>query len=109
MAALIRPDLMGFIDLISGLMLMYTVSPVPPTISELHAGFLIVKGVWSTVGPVNSIPLPYFFFVLGGFADLVSAAILVTGTPPVLAEYKMYIAGGLFFKGVWSILGMMGQ
>jgi hypothetical protein len=107
MIPLIRPDIMGFIDLLSGLLLLYTVSPVPPTVSELHATFLILKGVWSTARPINAIPLPYFFFVLGGFADIISATILVFGTPPVLMEYKMHLAGGLFLKGVWSMLSFV--
>lgn len=103
---LLRLDVLGLLDLLSGILLFFTVSPVPMWIASVHAGFLVFKGAG---GMINSIRFPYMVFVLGGFADLISASILYFGQPPVLEAYKVWIAGALFLKGVWSMLALMGR
>ena len=94
-------DFMGPIDILSGLLVFFTVSPIPTGLAQIHAGFLIYKGIGSHV---RYIPLPMPVFYLGGFADLISAAILFVGTPPILADYSIYLAGALLLKGVWTSL-----
>lgn len=101
---LIRFDLMGLLDLLSGILLFYTVSPIPDSVAMIHAGFLLFKGMGSIL---NSVRFPYAVFVLGGFADIVSASILFFGKPPIFMEYKLWISGLLFLKGVWSMLGLI--
>jgi hypothetical protein len=103
---MIRPDPLGILDILSGALLYFTVSPVPEIVATVHAVFLLVKGVISLVEmpPMTAfIPL----FILGGAADLISALILFIGTPPVLAGYKMWIAGALALKGLWTLLSFM--
>ncbi|MFB6159377.1 MAG: hypothetical protein ABEJ95_07035 [Candidatus Nanohalobium sp.] len=97
-------DFFGLADILSGILLFFTVSPVPTGLAQLHAGFLVFKGVMSYQ---KTVPLPTPVYYLGGFADLFSAAILFFGTPPVLAEYSTYFAGLLFFKAVWTSFGAM--
>jgi hypothetical protein len=94
-------DLLGPIDILSGILLFFTVSPVPTDIAQLHAGFLIYKGLGSHIA---YIPLPLPVFYIGAFADLMSAAILFVGTPPIFAEYSTYLAGALLLKGIWTSL-----
>lgn len=101
---LIRPDPLGILDALSGLMLFYTVSPVPVFFAQIHAGFLVFKGAGTIVKPLY-LPMPVY--ILGGAADLISAAILVTGKPPLMADFKIWIAGLLFLKGIWSLIGFM--
>jgi len=100
----IRPDPLGALDILSGSMLFFTVSGVPVLFAQLHAGFLVFKGTGSMIKPVY-LPLPVY--ILGAAADLISAAILFTGSPPILAGYKTWIAGLLFLKGLWSLVGFM--
>lgn len=100
----IRPDPLGVIDILAGVLLYLTVSPVPPTVSQIHAGFLIFKGTGSMVKPLF-LPLPVY--VLGGAADLMSAMILFTGKPPILADFKLFIGGFLFLKGLLTFLSFM--
>jgi len=97
----IRFDPMGALDLLSGLLLLFTVSPVSESIASLHAWFLIFKGIATIVRPIPMGGMP--IFVLGGAADILSAAILFLGTPPLFVEYKVYISGFLFLKGVWTM------
>lgn len=101
---MLRFDLLGLLDIISGFLLLYTVSPVPESIALVHAGFLIVKGSGSIIDQVR---FPFPVFILGGFADLISASILFFGQPPLFADHKIWISGLLFLKGVWSMLGLM--
>lgn len=101
---MLRFDLLGILDVVSGLLLLNTVSPVPEGIAVVHAGFLIVKGAGSIIDQVR---FPFAVFILGGFADLISASILFFGRPPILVDYKIWISGLLFLKGVWSMLGLM--
>jgi len=103
--AAIRPDPMGALDILSGILLWLTVSPLPVFMAQFHAGFLLFKGGASISGYFPTLPLP--FFVLGGAADLLSAAILFTGNPPILAGYKHWIAGALFLKGIFTLLSFM--
>lgn len=102
---MIRPDPLGAIDILSGILIIYTVSSLPETVLLLHASFLLFKGFGTIIRP-EILPMP--IFVLGGFADIMSAAILLTGTPPILGDYINYIAGILLIKGVWSGLAMLG-
>lgn len=101
---MLRFDLLGLLDIVSGLLLLHTVSPVPESIAVVHAGFLMVKGAGSIIDQVR---FPFIVFILGGFADLISASILFFGQPPVFADQKIWISGLLFLKGVWSMLGLM--
>ncbi len=95
---------MGALDLLSAALLWFTLSPLPVAVAQFHAGFLFFKGGGSMI---NSVPLPVPVYVLGGAADILSAAILFTGSPPVLVGYKNWIAGMLFLKGIWTFLGFM--
>ncbi len=92
-------DPLGLTDLASGLLIFFTVSPVPTGIAEIHAIFLIVKGVGTII---QAVPLPSPIYYLGGPADLISASIILIGQPPILAEYKTILAGILILKGTWS-------
>jgi hypothetical protein len=97
-------DPLGLTDLLSGILLFFTVSPIPTGIAQIHAAFLIYKGLGSYI---RYLPLPMPVFYMGAFADLISAAILLVGTPPVLADYSVYLAGVLLLKGVWTSLAFM--
>ena len=94
---------MALIDILSGLLVFFTQTPIPDGITEIHAGFLLVKGVL-TMLPVR-MPTPFFY--LGGFADLISATILFTGQPPLLTQYNSYVSGFLLLKGVWSSFSLL--
>jgi len=100
---MIRPDPIGFFDILVGVLLLFTTSPIPVAVAEIHAYFLIIKGVGTVIKQVR-FPLPVF--VLGGAADLLSATILFTGTPPILESYKTLMSGILFLKGVLSMLSL---
>ncbi|MFB6190765.1 MAG: hypothetical protein ABEJ91_04310 [Candidatus Nanohaloarchaea archaeon] len=97
-------DPLGLLDVSAGLLLWSTASPLPALLAQLHAGFLVFKGLGGMTR-VNLLPMPVF--VLGGAADLMSAAILFTGKPPLLVGYKGWIAGALFLKGVFTLLSFM--
>lgn len=97
-------DPLGLADLLSGIMLLFTASVVPDVISELHAAFLIFKGIGTMVKPF---PLPAPVYYLGGGADIMSAGILYIGTPPVLADFKIFLAYILVIKGIWSVSTLM--
>jgi hypothetical protein len=103
---LIRPDPLGITDLLSGILLLLTVSQIPTVISEVHAAFLIFKGIGSMLKPI---PLPLPVYYLGGPADIMSAGILYIGQPPIFADYKIYLAYILLFKGIWSVSGLMNR
>ncbi|MFB6214082.1 MAG: hypothetical protein ABEJ07_05985 [Candidatus Nanohaloarchaea archaeon] len=100
----LRPDPLGALDILAGILLWMTVSPLPVVLAQVHAGFLIAKGGGSMIR-ARFMPLPVF--VIGGAADVISAAVLFTGKPPVLAGYKGWIAGALFLKGVFTLLSFM--
>jgi hypothetical protein len=97
-------DWAALTDIASGLLVLFTQTPIPDGITEIHAGFLLIKGAL-TMLPVQIMPTPFFY--LGGFADLVSAAILFTGQPPLITQYNKYIAGLLLLKGVWTNLSIL--
>lgn len=103
MGKIFRPDLLGIIDITSGILVYLTQSFVPEPVSLIHATILIGKGVGTMIRPVS---FPFAVFVIGNMADVLSAAILITGTPPILTDYKHYLAGVLFFKGMWGLFGM---
>lgn len=99
----VRFSFTGIFDIISGIFLYFTVSPIPESVAIFHAVFLIYKGS-ATIVPL---PLGMPGFILGSAADLMSAAILLTGQPPLLGDYKVFIAGFLFLKGIMGFLSMM--
>lgn len=99
-----RFDVLGFIDVFAAVLLYLTVSPIPEPVAHAHAGFLFMKGISGFIDPLK-LPLP--FFIIGGGADILSAAILITGTPPILIDYKNIIAGLLFLKGLWTFSSFM--
>lgn len=101
---MIRPDPLGILDLIAAVFLFFTVSPVPVIVAHVHAGFLAFKGLGSMIEPVY-LPMPVY--ILGNGADLMSAAIIMAGQPPIIGEFKIWVAGFLFLKGLWGSLGMM--
>ncbi|MFB6203334.1 MAG: hypothetical protein ABEK01_02480 [Candidatus Nanohaloarchaea archaeon] len=100
-----RADPLGLFDVLTGSLLLFTVSALPDQVAAVHALFLISKGLLTVIKPDV---MPHAMLVLGGVADLMSAAILYFGIPPVLVGFQAWIAGVLFTKGVWSTLGMMG-
>lgn len=97
---MIKPDVLGSVDLASGALLLYTTSAIPVMFADAHAGFLIIKGIISHFrlpGPMMPI------FTLGIAADIISAAILFTGSPPFIGSLKYILAGALLLKGLWSL------
>jgi len=101
----VRLDPLGMLDLLSGILLLFTVSPIPADISAIHAWFLIFKGTATIIRPIPLGGMPVF--ILGGAADIISAGILFFGQPPILLDYKMHISGFLFLKGVWTMFFLM--
>ena len=101
-------NLLGWIDITAAILLYFTVSPIPEPVAHAHSIFLFLKGF---IGFIDfganppSILLP--IYLLGGAADILSAAILLTGTPPIMADYKNIIAGLLFLKGLWTFSSFM--
>ena len=96
-------SLTGLFDIFSGIFLYFTVSPIPGIIAAIHALILVYKGS-ATIVPL---PLGMPGFIIGSAADLMSAAILLIGTPPFLGDYKLFIASFLFLKGIQGFLFMM--
>lgn len=96
-------NLTGIFDIVTGVFLYFTVSPLPAIVATVHAFFLTYKGS-ATILPL---PLGMPGFILGSAADVMSAAILVTGNPPLLGDLKVWIAGFLFLKGVMGLLALM--
>ncbi len=103
---IVNLNVYSLFDLFVGILMLHTVSPLPELFASIHAYFLISKG-GITLLPINLqglIPL----LVFGAAADVISAAIILTGQLPILTGYKEIIAGVLFIKGLWSLLGFMG-
>lgn len=100
----IRLDPLGWMDILVGAMLLFTSSPVPDNIAMAHALFLLFKGSGSVLRPFR-FPMPVF--VLGAFADVMSAGILYFGNPPILATYTTQISFLLLLKGLWSFMGLL--
>lgn len=96
-------SLISTLDIFIGIFLYYTESVVPTGLAEAHAGFLIFKGAVTQLIPL---PIPPIY-VLGNFADIISAVIVYTGKPPILGGYKEFIAFFLLQKGLLGLLGMM--
>lgn len=93
---MLRPDPFGIFDLVVGILMYFTVSPVPETFAIAHAGVLIVKGA-GTMLKFNVFPPGSG--ALFGMADLISAGILLVGQPPLIADFKEIISIILFAKG----------
>ncbi len=101
----LRPDPIGALDIVAGALLLYTVSPLPTAFADAHAVFLMIKG---GISMIRSFPPILPVYIFGAAADVISAAILLTGQPPILVGYKEMIAAALFIKGLWSLVGFMG-
>lgn len=106
---MINPDpttlFAGLIDMIVGGLLLYTESALPEQIAMIHTVFLLYKGAGSILEPI---PVGFYpVFVLGCFADLLSASILYFGQPPMLLDYQVHISALLFFKGLWGTMGLL--
>lgn len=97
-------DFFGLTDLLSGIILFFTISPVPTGLAQIHSAFLVYKGIGSYI---RLVPMPMPVFYLGAFADLISAAILFVGTPPILADYSVFLGGILLLKSVWTTMGAL--
>lgn len=95
----------GITDILVGVILLYTETALPETVGLAHSIFLIYKGVASIIVfiPLGGMPV----YILGNFADVLSAALLYFGEPPILTEYKNYLAVILFFKGTIGIITML--
>lgn len=104
MPSILRFDALGIVDIISGILVFYTISFVPSPVAHVHTAVLLFKGIGGMIRPLR---LPFPVFVLGGMADVLSAAILYTGQPPFLQAYKGYFAAILLLKGFWSLFGLM--
>lgn len=106
MGTVIRPDPVGGIDILVGVSLLFTQSFLPEGIALLHAAVLIYKGAGTVLEflPLGGAPL----LIVYGAADMLSAAIIATGSPPVMAGLKEFFALALFLKGVFSMLALMG-
>lgn len=102
--AAIRFDPAGLLDIVVGVMLFYTESVIPVSIARTHSFFLMYKGAASML---PFLPLGMPGFIIGNAADIMSAAILFIGTPPVLGGFKVWIAGALFLKGFMGLLAFM--
>ena len=106
---MINPDpttlFAGLIDIVVGALLLYTESALPEQIAMAHTVFLLYKGLGSIV---EAIPVGFYpVFVLGCFADLLSAAILYFGQPPLLLDYQVHLSALLFLKGLWGTMGLL--
>jgi hypothetical protein len=101
---LINFNLFSIVDILSGLLMLGTVTPLPLWFENFHAYFLISKGSLTMIKPL---PLQhvYHLLILGGGADILSAILLFLGEPPIFADYKILISGFLLFKGTISLLG----
>ncbi|PSG99291.1 MAG: hypothetical protein BRC29_04155 [Nanohaloarchaea archaeon SW_7_43_1] len=99
----IKPSIIGMFDIFAGILLLYTQSALPTAFADIHAGFLIFKGA------VTQFPIPPLLplFVIGNAADIISAAIIFTGKPPIFGDYKEIIALFLFQKGVFGFISML--
>ncbi len=97
---MIRLDPLGLLDILSATLILMTASALPESFLHFHAGFLYFKGALSLLKPIV---MPTPMFIMGNAADVISAAILMTGDPAILADYKYWIAGFLGFKGLWGL------
>lgn len=100
-------NVLGWIDIAAALMLFNTVSPLPAIVATVHATFLLVKGSLGFFPQLGGLSGLIPLYIIGGAADIMSSAILFTGHPPILADYKIIIAGVMLLKGIWSLSGMM--
>ncbi|MFB6208161.1 MAG: hypothetical protein ABEJ69_02330 [Candidatus Nanohaloarchaea archaeon] len=101
----LRFDVLGLLDIFSGALMFFTVAPVPAAIANAHIGFLVFKG---SGGMIRGFPMPYPVFLLGGFADIVSASIIHFGQPPAAIGFHGWISAALLVKGIWTLMGLMG-
>lgn len=100
---MLRPNLTSLFDLLVGFLLLYTSSPVPEQFATVHASVLIFKGILFQFRLPNISMITPLLIVFGGI-DIISAAILFVGEPPVLGEYKVFLSAFLALKGLISFL-----
>ncbi|WEL19679.1 hypothetical protein [Candidatus Nanohalococcus occultus] len=93
---MLRPDPIGAFDLAIGVLMWFTVSPLPEVFATAHASVLIFKGVGTML---KFRVFPPGSGIVFGFADVMSAGILFVGQPPLLGGFKEIIALILFAKG----------
>ncbi|MFB6144783.1 MAG: hypothetical protein ABEJ98_05730 [Candidatus Nanohaloarchaea archaeon] len=91
----------GVLDLISGVLVFSTQSPVPAALTMLLGTFLGARGLSAVVDRVD---LPDLTFVIDGGADLAAGAVLLAGTVslPIISGYSAAYAGILLLKGGWT-------
>lgn len=104
---MLRLNIIGWIDIAAAILIHYTVTPVPSPIPEIHTAFLLMKGGIGFFPLEGLTPVLLPIYYLGGVADILSAVILLLGSPPVLSEYTSIIAGFLMIKGVWTFTSML--
>jgi len=103
---MINFNLTNLIDIAIGLLLLGTASPVPEWFAKVHAYFLISKGGFFLL-PLPRLTALTPLLIIGGGADIISASILLLGEPPLLNDFKVFIAGFLFLKGLISMIGFL--
>lgn len=103
---MINFNLTSIFDILIGLLLLGTASPVPEWFAKIHAYFLIGKGGFFLL-PLPRLTALTPLLIIGGGADILSASILLIGEPPLLADFKIYIAGFLYLKGLISMIGFL--
>lgn len=94
---MLRPSFAGLTDIVSATLVLFTSSFLPELFLQYHAAFLYFKGITTMIDPIR-LPMPVFY--IGGMADVLSAAIIFTGNPVFLADYKNWVAAVLFLKGI---------
>lgn len=97
-------DKYGIIDLISGVVVVFTESNlIPRSIKLLIGSFLLIRGISKTVDSIN---LPDLTFLTYGGADFLAATVLVLGTisMPLIGDYSSQYAGILMLKGGWIFI-----
>lgn len=94
-------DWEGIVNIISGILVFMTSSPVPEALTMLLGAFLAARGLSAVVDRIN---LPDLTFLVDGGADLAAGAVLVIGTVslPVVSGFSSQYAGLLFLKGGWT-------
>jgi len=93
---MLRPDPVGLFDIFSATLVLFTSSFLPETFLNFHIAVLYFKGLTTIIEPVR-LPMPFFYIF--SMADVLSGAIIFTGEPAFLTDYKNWIAGILFLKG----------
>lgn len=100
-------DKYGLIDILSGILVLFTESSlIPRTLTLLLGGFLLIRGLSAVV---DRLDLPELTFLTYGGADFLAAIALVLGTVslPIIGGYSSQYAGVLMLKGAWIFIQEM--